>query len=55
MPAWRRRLMWVTRISARCILFSFGSVPDYHALLPAPANAPPDLVFDLIYKHLTAA
>lgn len=21
---WRRRLMWVTRISARCILFSFG-------------------------------
>ncbi|EMS57923.1 Lysophosphatidylcholine acyltransferase 1 [Triticum urartu] len=24
MPAWRRRLMWVTRLSARCILFSFG-------------------------------
>jgi lysophosphatidylcholine acyltransferase/lyso-PAF acetyltransferase len=24
MPAWRRRLMWITRISARCILFSFG-------------------------------
>ncbi|RAL46244.1 hypothetical protein DM860_016677 [Cuscuta australis] len=24
MPKWRSRLMWVTRISARCILFSFG-------------------------------
>jgi len=24
MPAWRRRLMWITRISARFILFSFG-------------------------------
>lgn len=24
MPPWRRRLMWITRISARCILFSFG-------------------------------
>lgn len=24
MPRWRCRLMWVTRICARCILFSFG-------------------------------
>ncbi|KAK9749305.1 hypothetical protein RND81_02G116600 [Saponaria officinalis] len=24
MPRWRCRLMWVTRLSARCILFSFG-------------------------------
>ncbi|XP_074279931.1 lysophospholipid acyltransferase LPEAT2-like [Silene latifolia] len=24
MPRWRSRLMWVTRFSARCILFSFG-------------------------------
>ncbi|KAI8571946.1 hypothetical protein RHMOL_Rhmol01G0160300 [Rhododendron molle] len=24
MPKWRCRLMWVTRICARCILFSFG-------------------------------
>lgn len=24
MPLWRCRLMWVTRICARCILFSFG-------------------------------
>lgn len=24
MPKWRSRLMWVTRICARCILFSFG-------------------------------
>ncbi|KAG9451664.1 hypothetical protein H6P81_004568 [Aristolochia fimbriata] len=24
MPKWRRRIMWITRICARCILFSFG-------------------------------
>lgn len=24
MPKWRCRIMWVTRISSRCILFSFG-------------------------------
>lgn len=24
MPVWRSRVMWVTRICARCILFSFG-------------------------------
>lgn len=24
MPAWRRRVMWVTRLCSRCILFSFG-------------------------------
>jgi lysophosphatidylcholine acyltransferase/lyso-PAF acetyltransferase len=27
MPKWRCRIMWVTRISARFILFSFGFVP----------------------------
>jgi len=27
MPRWRCRIMWVTRISARFILFSFGLVP----------------------------
>ena len=49
MPAWRRRLMWVTRISARCILFSFGSVPHCSfMLIRAPVNALPDLVRDLI-------
>lgn len=26
MPKWRCRLTWVTRFSARCILFSFGYV-----------------------------
>lgn len=26
MPKWRCRIMWITRISARCILFSFGYV-----------------------------
>jgi hypothetical protein len=24
LPSWRHRLMWITRICARCILFSFG-------------------------------
>lgn len=24
MPKWRCRIMWITRFSARCILFSFG-------------------------------
>ncbi|KAL9245314.1 hypothetical protein vseg_018979 [Gypsophila vaccaria] len=24
MPSWRSRVMWITRLSARCILFSFG-------------------------------
>ncbi|EHA8589475.1 putative lysophospholipid acyltransferase LPEAT2 [Cocos nucifera] len=26
MPRWRSRIMWITRISARCILFTFGSL-----------------------------
>lgn len=26
MPRWRCRLMWITRLCARCILFSFGYV-----------------------------
>lgn len=26
MPLWRCRIMWITRICTRCILFSFGSV-----------------------------
>lgn len=26
MPQWRCRIMWITRICTRCILFSFGSV-----------------------------
>lgn len=28
MPRWRSRIMWVTRIAARFILFSFGFVPS---------------------------
>ncbi|XP_058210852.1 lysophospholipid acyltransferase LPEAT2-like isoform X2 [Rhododendron vialii] len=44
MPKWRCRLMWVTRISARCILFSFG----YHWIKrrgrPAPRETAPIVV-----------
>lgn len=28
MPRWRSRIMWITRIAARFILFSFGFVPS---------------------------
>jgi len=31
MPLWRCRIMWITRICTRCILFSFGSV-DYFVI-----------------------
>nr|AZM65199.1 lysophospholipid acyltransferase 8 [Vitellaria paradoxa] len=44
MPKWRVRLMWVTRICARCILFSFG----YHWIKrrgqPAPRETSPIVV-----------
>ncbi|KAF7153998.1 hypothetical protein RHSIM_Rhsim01G0160000 [Rhododendron simsii] len=44
MPKWRCRLMWVTRICARCILFSFG----YHWIKrrgrPAPRETAPIVV-----------
>ncbi|KAL2892321.1 Lysophospholipid acyltransferase LPEAT2 [Bienertia sinuspersici] len=44
MPRWRSNLMWVTRITARCILFSFG----YHWIKrrgrPAPRETAPIIV-----------
>ncbi|THG15027.1 hypothetical protein TEA_013933 [Camellia sinensis var. sinensis] len=44
MPKWRCRLMWVTRICGRCILFSFG----YHWIKrkgkPAPRETAPIVV-----------
>ncbi|PON41216.1 Parvalbumin [Parasponia andersonii] len=44
MPKWRCRIMWVTRFSARCILFSFG----YHWIKrkgkPAPRETAPIVV-----------
>nr|POE57480.1 isoform 2 of lysophospholipid acyltransferase lpeat2 [Quercus suber] len=44
MPVWRSRIMWITRISARFILFSFG----YHWIRrkgkPAPRETAPIVV-----------
>ncbi|KAF4386796.1 lysophospholipid acyltransferase LPEAT2 [Cannabis sativa] len=44
MPKWRCRIMWVTRFSARCILFTFG----YHWIKrkgkPAPRETAPIVV-----------
>ncbi|KAK4578463.1 hypothetical protein RGQ29_028531 [Quercus rubra] len=44
MPVWRSRIMWITRISARFILFSFG----YHWIRrkgkPAPRDSAPIVV-----------
>ncbi|KAJ7962275.1 Lysophospholipid acyltransferase [Quillaja saponaria] len=44
MPRWRCRLMWVTRISARCILFSFGYQWIKRRGKPAPRETAPIIV-----------
>ncbi|KAJ1261002.1 hypothetical protein BS78_10G274900 [Paspalum vaginatum] len=44
MPAWRCRLMWVTRISARCILFAFGYQWIRKKGRPAPRELAPIVV-----------
>jgi lysophosphatidylcholine acyltransferase/lyso-PAF acetyltransferase len=49
MPAWRRRLMWITRISARCILFSFG----YHWIRKKGRPAPRDLAPIVVSNHVS--
>ncbi|KAM0878175.1 hypothetical protein ACQ4PT_035048 [Festuca glaucescens] len=49
MPAWRRRLMWVTRISARCILFSFG----YHWIKKKGKPAPRELAPIVVSNHVS--
>lgn len=49
MPAWRRRLMWVTRLSARCILFSFG----YHWITRKGRPAPRELAPIVVSNHVS--
>ncbi|KAI6706730.1 hypothetical protein NL676_009692 [Syzygium grande] len=44
MPRWRCRLMWVTRICARCILFSFGYQWIRRKGKPAPRETAPIVV-----------
>uniref|UniRef100_A0A804U758 Phospholipid/glycerol acyltransferase domain-containing protein n=1 Tax=Zea mays TaxID=4577 RepID=A0A804U758_MAIZE len=49
MPAWRRRLMWITRISARCILFSFG----YHWIRKKGRPARRELAPIVVSNHIS--
>ncbi|KAL5199667.1 hypothetical protein ABZP36_020870 [Zizania latifolia] len=49
MPAWRRHLMWITRISARCILFSFG----YHWIRKKGRPAPRELAPIVVSNHIS--
>ncbi|KAJ9171306.1 hypothetical protein P3X46_014693 [Hevea brasiliensis] len=44
MPRWRSRLMWVTRICARCILFAFGYQWIKRKGKPAPREIAPIVV-----------
>ncbi|KAL7203576.1 hypothetical protein ACSBR2_016782 [Camellia fascicularis] len=44
MPKWSCRLMWITRICARCILFSFGYHWIKHRGRPAPRETAPIVV-----------
>ncbi|XP_028089829.1 lysophospholipid acyltransferase LPEAT2-like [Camellia sinensis] len=44
MPKWRCRAMWVTRICARCVLFSFGYHWIKHRGRPAPRETAPIVV-----------
>ncbi|OWM64981.1 lysophospholipid acyltransferase LPEAT2 isoform X2 [Punica granatum] len=49
MPAWRCRLMWVTRVCARCILFSFG----YHWIRRKGKPAPRDIAPIVVSNHVS--
>ncbi|KAK2965857.1 hypothetical protein RJ640_027144, partial [Escallonia rubra] len=49
MPRWRCRLMWVTRICTRCILFSFG----YHWIKRRGRPAPRDTAPIVVSNHVS--
>ncbi|KAI4356860.1 hypothetical protein L6164_000847 [Bauhinia variegata] len=49
MPRWRCRLMWVTRICARCILFSFG----YHWIKRKGKPAPREVAPIVVSNHIS--
>ncbi|KAK7349582.1 hypothetical protein VNO77_07059 [Canavalia gladiata] len=44
MPTWRCRVMWITRLCARCILFSFGYQWIRRKGRPAPREVAPIIV-----------
>ncbi|KAG0476126.1 hypothetical protein HPP92_012967 [Vanilla planifolia] len=49
MPRWRCRVMWVTRICARCILFSFG----YHWINRAGRPARREVAPIVVSNHIS--
>ncbi|KAJ4776558.1 Lysophospholipid acyltransferase LPEAT2 [Rhynchospora pubera] len=49
LTSWRRRLMWITRICARCILFSFG----YHWIKRKGKPAPRELAPIVVSNHVS--
>lgn len=49
MPRWRRWLMWITRICARCILFSFG----YHWIKRKGRPAPREVAPIVVSNHVS--
>ncbi|XP_015584376.2 lysophospholipid acyltransferase LPEAT2 isoform X1 [Ricinus communis] len=49
MPKWRSRLMWITRFSARCILFSFG----YHWIKRKGNPAPREIAPIVVSNHVS--
>ncbi|CAN6704253.1 unnamed protein product [Malus baccata var. baccata] len=44
MPRWRCRIMWITRVCTRCILFAFGYHWIRHKGKPAPRDIAPIVV-----------
>ncbi|KAG2729547.1 hypothetical protein I3760_01G255200 [Carya illinoinensis] len=49
LPRWRSRIMWVTRICARCILFSFG----YHWIRRKGKPAPREIAPIVVSNHVS--
>ncbi|XP_027162734.1 lysophospholipid acyltransferase LPEAT2 isoform X1 [Coffea eugenioides] len=49
MPKWRCRLMWVTRLCSRCILFSFG----YHWIRRKGRPAPREIAPIVVSNHVS--
>nr|AZM65194.1 lysophospholipid acyltransferase 3 [Vitellaria paradoxa] len=49
MPKWRCRVMWVTRVCARCILFSFG----YHWIKRRGRPAPREIAPIVVSNHVS--
>lgn len=49
MPKWRCRLMWITRLCTRCILFSFG----YHWIRRKGRPAPREIAPIVVSNHVS--